>query len=296
MKGHEMKHVIPIAIAALFVAFAAPRSIAQDIVVIVLDDSGSMNEQMRNGGTRMEAAKSAIADVLKQFKRDTKLGVLLLNGSLSKEHWVIPLEPLSVEKSTRLVKALRADGGTPLGDRIREGADALLKMREKQIFGNYRLLIVTDGEANDARLLAAYLPDVLSRGIIVDAIGVDMKQDHSLATQVHSYRRADDQAALQKAVEEVFAERDDSAGGNSADDFSLLEALDSGTAKEVINLLAKPNNSAIVGVSKPVNWSKVVETGDSFAWSILIGILSCIVPLLLFVIVIGKVLSKLNGR
>ena len=244
----------------------------------------------------MEAAKSAIAAVLKQFKRDTKLGVLLLNGSLSKEHWVIPLEPLSVETSTRSVKALRADGGTPLGDRIREGADALLKMREKQIFGNYRLLIVTDGEANDARLLAAYLPDVLSRGIIVDAIGVDMKQDHSLATQVHSYRRADDQAALQKAVQEVFAERDDSASGNSADDFSLLEAIDSGTAKEVINLLAKPNNSAIVGVSKPVNWSKVVETGDSFSWSILIGMLTCIVPLLLFVIVIGKVLSKLSGK
>jgi uncharacterized protein YegL len=291
-----MKHVIPIATAALLVAFAAPRSIAQDNVVIVLDDSGSMNEQMRNGGTRMEAAKSAIAAVLKQFKRDTKLGVLLLNGSPSKEHWVIPLEPLSVETSTRLVKALRADGGTPLGDRIREGADALLKMREKQIFGNYRLLIVTDGEANDARLLAAYLPDVLSRGIIVDAIGVDMKQDHSLATRVHSYRRADDQAALQKAVQEVFAERDDSASGNNADDFSLLEAIDSGTAKEVINLLSKPNNTAIVGVSKPVNWSKVVETGDSFSWSILIGMLTCIVPLLLFVIVIGKVLSKLSGK
>lgn len=291
-----MKHVIPLAIAALCLALAAPRSIAQDNVVIVLDDSGSMNEKMRNGGTRIEAAKSAIAAVLKQFKRDTKLGVLLLNGSPSKEHWAIPLEPLSVENSTRLVKALRADGGTPLGDRIREGADALLKMREKQIFGNYRLLIVTDGEANDARLLAAYLPDVLSRGIIVDAIGVDMKQDHSLATQVHSYRRADDQTALQKAVQEVFAERDDWASVNSAEDFSLLEAIDSGTAKEVIDLLAKPNNSAIVGVSKPDNWSQVVEAGDSIAWSLLIGMLTCLVPLLMFVIVIGKVLSKLNRK
>lgn len=291
-----MKRVIPLAIAALCLAFAAPRLTAQDNVVIVLDDSGSMNEQMRNGGTRMEAAKSAIAAVLKQFKRDTKLGVLLLNGSPSKEHWAIPLEPLSVENSTRLVKALRADGGTPLGDRIREGADALLKMREKQIFGIYRLLIVTDGEANDARLLAAYLPDVLSRGIIVDAIGVDMEQDHSLATQVHSYRRADDQAALQKAVQEVFAERDDWASANSAEDFSLLEAIDSGTAKEVIDLLAKPNNSAIVGVSKPDTWIQVVETGDSIAWSLMIGMLTCLVPLMLFVIVIGKVLSKLNRK
>lgn len=291
-----MKHIIPLAIATLCLAFSTTPLIAQDNVVIVLDDSGSMNESMRNGGTRMEAAKSAIAAVLKQFRNDTKLGVLLLNGARSKEHWIIPLERLSVETATRLVKALKADGGTPLGDRIREGADALLKLREKQIFGNYRLLIVTDGEANDAKLLAAYLPDVLSRGIIVDAIGVDMKQDHSLATQVHSYRRADDQAALQKAVQEVFAERDDSAGSNSADDFSLLEAIDSATAKEVISLIAKPNNSAIVGVSKPMNWSKVAETGNSYSWALLIGMLSCLVPLLLFVIVIVKVLSKLSGN
>ena len=289
-----MKFMIPcvLAIATLYMPVVSTMSCAQDNVVIVLDDSGSMNESMRSGGTRIQAAKNALSEVLKHFKSDTKLGVLLLNGARTKEHWVVPLEPLSPDKAIRLVNSVRADGGTPLGDRIRDGADALLRLREKQYYGNYRLLIVTDGEANDSKLLAQYLPDVLSRGIIVDAIGVDMKQDHSLATRVHSYRRADDPIALEKAVQEVFAERVDATNGSSKDDFALLDALDNETAKEVLKELSKPNNSSVVGVSKPLNWGNAVEAVETFSQTAFTGMLLCLVPLLLLLFIVGLVLSK----
>ena len=283
---------------------------ASDSVVIVLDDSGSMNERMSGGVRRIEAAKKAIEAVLKQFPADTKLGLLLLNGDRSKQHWAIPLELLSVPQATRKVESVIADGGTPLGDRVREGADALLQLREKQIYGNYRLLIVTDGEANDAKLLALYLPDVLSRGLIVDAIGVDMKQNHSLATRVHSYRRADDGAALSKAIQEVFAEKVDSNAANSNADFDLLQALDDGTAKEALIALSKPNNTPIVGVSLPthfneslgnntlVNNTSVNNTavkGTSLLGTFVITIMTCMVPLAILVVVLVVFLSKSNN-
>ena len=288
---------------------------ASDSVVIVLDDSGSMNERMSGGVRRIEAAKKAIETVLKQFPANTKLGLLLLNGDRSKQHWAIPLEHLSVPQATRKVESVIADGGTPLGDRMREGADALLQLREKQIYGNYRLLIVTDGEANDAKLLALYLPDVLSRGLIVDAIGVDMKQNHSLATRVHSYRRADDGAALSKAIQEVFAEKVDSSAANSNADFALLQALDDGTAKEALLALSKPNNTPIVGVSLPthfneslgnntlVNNTSVNNTavnntavkGTSLLGTFVITIMTCMVPLAILVIVLVVFLSKSNN-
>ena len=287
---------------------------ASDSVVIVLDDSGSMNERMSGGVRRIEAAKKAIETVLKQFPADTKLGLLLLNGDRSKQHWAIPLEHLSVPQATRKVESVIADGGTPLGDRMREGADALLQLREKQIYGNYRLLIVTDGEANDAKLLALYLPDVLSRGLIVDAIGVDMKQNHSLATRVHSYRRADDGAALSKAIQEVFAEKVDSNAANSNADFALLQAFDDDTAKEALIALSKPNNTPIVGVSLPthltesfgnntlVNNTSVNNTavnntavkGTSLLGTFVITIMACMVPLAILVIVLVVFLSKSN--
>ena len=306
---------------AILAAFAWISSAsASDSVVIVLDDSGSMNRIMNGGVPRIEAAKKAIKAVLKQFPADTKLGILLLNGDRSKQHWAIPLEHLSVPQATRKMESVIAVGGTPLGDRMREGADALLQLRDKQIYGNYRLLIVTDGEASDANLLALYLPDVLSRGLMVDAIGVDMQQNHSLATRVHSYRRADDGAALSKALQEVFAEKVDSNTANSNADFALLQALDDGTAKEALIALSRPNNTPIVGVSLPdhvnapiVNSTVVNNTvvnntsgnntsgnntavrGSSLLGTFAITIMTCLVPLAIIGIALVVFLFNANN-
>ncbi|HUP79972.1 MAG TPA: vWA domain-containing protein [Pirellula sp.] len=296
----KFRHLTCFVVLASF-AWTA-KAAASDSVVIVLDDSGSMNEKMSGGVKRIDAAKKAIDAVLKQFPPNTRLGLLLLNGEKSKKHWAIPLEHLSVPQATRRVDSVMADGGTPLGDRIREGADALLQLRGKQSYGNYRLLIVTDGEASDAQLLAQYLPDVLSRGIIVDAIGVDMKQNHSLATRVHSYRRADDGAALSQAIQEVFAEKVDSNIANSQADFALLQALDDGTAKEALITLSKPNNSPIVGISAPVHandssvgnppgkGTPVIRT--TILGTIAATIVTCMVPLAIIVIALFVFISK----
>ena len=76
---------------------------------------------------------------------------------------------------------------------MKQGADALLDARKKQFgYGTYRLLVVTDGETDDAGLVDGYTPDIISRGITIDAIGVEMQSQHTLATMVHSYRSADD--------------------------------------------------------------------------------------------------------
>lgn len=269
---------------------------SQDNVVIVLDDSGSMNDRMRSGKSRIEAAKNALVKVLNQFGPNTKLGVLLLNGVYSKDRWIVPLEPLLPTAAVRKIEALNASGGTPLGERMREGADALLQLREKQKYGTYRLLIVTDGEANDARLLNSLLPDVLSRGLIVDAIGVDMRQDHSLARQVHSYRRADDEAAFDKALQEVFAERVDSSNAGSDDEYALLDSIDSGMAKEILVELAVPNNSPIHERAWPDTWEESAPVGSFGIGSFLLGLVSCFLPLAVAVAAFVIVLSKFQRK
>src|SRR5690606_31118262 len=78
--------------------------------------------------------------------------------------------------------------GTPLGQFIKIGADRLLQVMEKQHgYGSYKLLIVTDGEATDGGLMNRYTPDVVSRGITVDVIGVGMDRDHSLKKHARAY-------------------------------------------------------------------------------------------------------------
>ena len=288
---------------AIAFAFVAP-CFAGDSVVIVLDDSGSMNEKMGGGIKRIEAAKNAIKIVLGQFSPDTKVGLLLLNGDRAKQHWAIPLDHLSVPQATRRVELVVADGATPLGDRMREAADALLKLREQQVYGTYRLLIVTDGEANDAKMLAQYLPDVLSRGLVVDAIGVDMKQNHTLATRVHTYRRADDAVALSQAVQEVFAEKTDSGVSDAQEDYSLLQAFDDETAKEALNALSKPNNSPVLGFTIPSESTVAIATpigslnaapsssGGSILRTVMATLFNCLVVSVILVIVIAVLFSK----
>ncbi|GIW97247.1 MAG: hypothetical protein KatS3mg111_0580 [Pirellulaceae bacterium] len=220
---------------------------AEQVVVIVLDDSGSMDETMRTERGRIrkiDAAKEALRDVVVKLPEDTQVGVLALNTEIDGSPWIAPIGPVSRTALLRQLDRIDASGGTPLGQAMKEAADALLQLREKQVYGLYRLLIVTDGEANDQHLVDGYLPDILGRGIVVDVIGVDMRADHSLATQVHSYRRADDRQSLSQAISEVLAETpDDDAAAES--DFELLQGFPDEVAAAALAALTAPRNSPI---------------------------------------------------
>jgi hypothetical protein len=106
--------------------------------------------------------------------------------------------------------------------------------------------VVTDGEANDASLVDRYTPDILARGITVDVIGVDMSGDHTLATRVHSYRKADDPDSLVRAVAEVLGEigvvGDDAA---TAEQFEILAAIPDDMAGSMLEALTRSGNTPI---------------------------------------------------
>jgi len=233
-----------------------------DNVIIILDDSGSMRERMpRDRGTRMDAAKAALEQVIGQIDPKTNVGILLLNGARQYKNWLVPFETLNKDNAIQRIRALQPGGGTPLGEAMRVGANTLLDLRSKNFYGTYRLVVVTDGEASDPQLLAQFLPDILSRGLLVDAIGVDMKSDHSLATKVHSYRRANDLQSLSNAIQEILAEQPQQDQAGSDADFALLEALGDVDVSEVLTALAKPNNGPITGI--PSHQADVPSNGGS---------------------------------
>ncbi|MBI4664368.1 MAG: VWA domain-containing protein [Verrucomicrobia bacterium] len=193
-----------------------------DNVVVVLDASGSMKGIMPGTNLdKMTAAKRAIKEVLRQVPPSTHVGLLVFSAEGLKDEWVHPLGPRNDAELTKTIDAIRAYGGTPLGKYIKMGADRLLEERAKQFgYGTFRLLVVTDGEAQDQALVERYTPEVMARGITVDVIGVAMNQAHTLARRVHSYRAANDPTALKRALTEVFAEV-----GGTATDFAQEEAF-----------------------------------------------------------------------
>ncbi len=232
--------------AVLAATWAMPFGQAQvqvtDNVVVVVDASGSMGAPM-GGSTRMSVAKEALKQVLEQIPDTTHVGILVF----PRGNWVYPLGPRKESMLAGAIDSIQSGGATPLGDYMKRGADALLKARRKQFgYGTYRLLVVTDGEANDRGKVEAFTPDIISRGITIDCIGVEMASRHTLATKVHSYRNANDPESLRQAISEVFAEvasGDAGPGGENA--FELIADLPEATASAMLKSLSTSGTQPI---------------------------------------------------
>ena len=224
-----------------------------DNVVVVVDASGSMGTPMA-GIDRMSVARDALKQVLGQVPESTHVGVLVF----PRGDWVYPLGKREEQRLNGSIDSIKSGGGTPLGAYMKRGADALLKARKKQFgYGTYRLLVVTDGEANDTNLVEGYTPDIISRGITVDVIGVDMAAEHTLATVVDSYQRANNPKQLVEAVTKILAETSTDDQTTSDSDFELLQPLTDELAIGLIKALTStPSN-------QPIESEEEVKTSTS---------------------------------
>ena len=233
---------------------SADDDIHKDNIVVILDASGSMQDKFSGDRTKskMEAAKSALQEVLLKVPDDTHIGLLVFSGVNIQNEWVYPLGPKDTQKLIAAINLPQPSGNTPLGKYIRIGANRLLDQREKQYnYGNYRLLVVTDGEASDADKVKHYTPEILNRQIRIDVIGVDMKTDHMLANVVDSYRKADNPGELVAAVSQILAETGGTGtdvGGEDA--FEYIAPLSSEIAADLIERLTTPASNTAIAVKQ----------------------------------------------
>lgn len=230
----------------LFIAsiFSQNDVSAHNNVVIVVDASGSMNDDM-SGHRKIIVAKDALKSVLKEIPQDTFIGIICFGGSSG---WVYPIGIKNEVKINAAIDSIWASGGTPLGEYIKKGADALLQQRKKQLgYGSFRLLVVTDGEANDTNLVDKYVPDVISRNIILDVIGVNMESKHTLAKYAHSYRSANNLQQLHTAIRTVLAEISITKGDPV--DFTILEPIPDNVVLPIISAFSQNRDCPIGDVT-----------------------------------------------
>ena len=231
-------------------------------VVVVLDASGSMSDPMPGTDeSRMKVAKSALLEVVSQLPSQTNLGLLVFSGENKPNDWVYPLSPIDTDRFAEALEPITPHGGTPLGRYLKSGADRLLEQRQtSRGYGTYRLILVTDGQASDARLVDRYTPLVLARGIITEVIGVAMQSDHALATHVHAYRRADDPESLTRALASSIAEIaiDDSDTADQVG-FDEVAGLPNGVADALLGALRDSGNHPI-GTAPKVRKSEAPVT------------------------------------
>ena len=281
---------------------SAEDDIHKDNIVVILDASGSMQDKFSGDRTKskMEAAKAALQEVLSKVPDDTQIGLLVFSGANIQNDWVYPLGPKDTQKLIAAIQLPQPSGNTPLGKYIRIGANRLLDQRERQYnYGNYRLLVVTDGEASDADKVKHYTPEILNRQIRIDVIGVDMKTDHMLANVVDSYRKADNPGELVAAVSQILAETGDTGtdiGGEDA--FEYIAPLSSEIAADLIQRLTTPPSNTSIAVKQaevaptrtpapkkaptPQQRDTDVRSGGGTVWFVVILIVLSVVGFMVF--------------
>lgn len=266
MKQEKISCLFVLLIFVFIQAGIADNDVHTDNIVIILDASGSMETKFRADETKskMDAAKEALKEVLAKVPDGTNIGLLVFSGRNIRDEWVYPLGPKDTERLIAAINLPQPEGGTPLGRYMRIGANRLLEQREKQYnYGNYRLLIVTDGEAQDNNKVAQYTPEILNRQIRVDVIGVDMKTDHRLAKDADSYRRADNPGELVAAVSEILAETGSTGTDIDGEDaFADIAPLSSEVALDLIQRITTPPSNTAITIA-PVSTAPSQQTAPS---------------------------------
>lgn len=175
---------------------------------VVLDGSGSMKDHACSGDqSKMEAAKAALGAFADSVPADANLGLQVFDEKGVKE-W-LPLDLGNREKFIGLVNQVRASGGTPLRDSVSLAYGKLLEQGRKQLgYGEYHLVIVTDGEANPGQDPTLAVNTVLKESpIVLSTIGFCIGNNHSLNQPGRTmYKAADNPGALRQGLADVLAE------------------------------------------------------------------------------------------
>lgn len=173
---------------------------------IILDASGSMYERKCTGGDmKINVAKQALVTFLGSVDDATNLGFYTFDER--GPHEVIPLGKVDRASLIERIKAIRAGGNTPLPESIDAARTALLKQKNEQLgYGDYTLLVVTDGESTSRRSLAEPVRLATENGIVVQVIGFCLDGAHSLKSLVNKYREANSPEELKSALQAVLGE------------------------------------------------------------------------------------------
>ena len=182
--------------------------------VILLDSSGSMNESECSGDTnKAEAAKTALRHFVGNIPAEDNVGLIIFPAGVQEE-----LATNNRESLMNKVDNMSPRDGTPLTWAVQEGYKMLTAQAQRQLgYGEYTLVILTDGRAQNERTLAMEIEAIVGTpkiAINLYTIGFCISGQHTLRTEGVDYNEAHNPEDLTAALAGVLAE---------APDFSVID-------------------------------------------------------------------------
>ncbi len=174
---------------------------------LMIDGSGSMLESgCANGRAKMDVAKEAVTMFVNLVPADANVGVLTFeNNGIS--------EKVSLGKNRAkvldAVNSIYAGAGTPLNTALAMSIASVEQHAKSQLgYGEYHIVIVTDGEANYGEDPRQTVMSILEKTPVeIHTIGFCIDPGHSLNMPGFTdYRSANSVEELQKNLTGVLAE------------------------------------------------------------------------------------------
>jgi uncharacterized protein YegL len=177
-------------------------------IYVVFDGSGSMSESACSGSeAKIVAAKRALLEFVNAIPGNANFGMVAFDRSGTAER--VPLRKVNHDQMTKKIASISAGGGTPLRSAIQIAYDSLTDQGKKQLgYGEYHLVIVTDGMADVGKEPDKLLDNILNQSpIVVHTIGFCIDRNHSLNQPGRTiYNSAQDYESLRQGLKSVLAE------------------------------------------------------------------------------------------
>lgn len=177
----------------------------------LFDGSGSMKKEC-SGQRKIDGAQQAVLKFLEKVPSDVNLGLAIFgttNNAGVKE--VVPIGPDNRDAFKKEILKTLPGTATPLGKATQLAVDKLIEQYKKQLgYGEYRLIIVTDGLASNPDLFRRSLGRSTRYSFIsVYGIGLCIDGNHVLKQHSISYTDAYNYEELESALTETLAELPD---------------------------------------------------------------------------------------
>jgi uncharacterized protein YegL len=175
--------------------------------LLIFDGSGSMGDRDCAGDSRkIEVAKKAVMAWSKSVPANANLGLYAFHdpGRLT-----LPLASGNRDAFMQTVNRIVAGGNTPLAEAMQYAYETFTEQGRRQLgYGQYTIVVVTDGRANSISDLEKAVDTILSQTPInIYSIGFCIDEHHSLNQPGRTtYKSADNPEQLQQVLREVLAE------------------------------------------------------------------------------------------
>ncbi len=175
--------------------------------ILIFDGSGSMGDVKCSAGRKkIDVAKKAVTEWSKTLPADANIGLVAFHN----RGWVFgKLGETDRKDFIKGVQSLIYGGKTPLSKAFDQAYKDITLQGQKQLgYGEYTIVVVTDGIANSPGQLSQTVKTIQAAApIIIYTIGFCIVAKHSLNQPGKTvYKAADNPEALRQGLKEVLAE------------------------------------------------------------------------------------------